>query len=83
MLTVRRLPEPLVSGADLPQFFDRPYWRSYGHAAFNPQTKQGVAVYFDFGAQLHPEFKTAMLDLLKLAGSGSAMAPVVESPVRR
>src|SRR5205823_5113522 len=56
ILTVRRLKEPLVSQAELPQYFDRPYWKSYANTSFDSKSGQGVAVYFDFGARLNPEF---------------------------
>ena len=83
MLAVQRLKAPLVSAAaDLPQSFDRPYWKSYVNRSFDPQTSQGVAVYFDFGARLHPEFKAAMLELLKLGGSGPAVAPLIRREVK-
>ena len=64
MLTVQRLKAPLVSAAaDLPQSFDRPYWKSCVNSSFDPKTGKGLAVYFDFGARLDPEFKRAMLEL--------------------
>ncbi len=82
LLTIQRLDEPLVSQADLPQFIDRPYWKSYGNTVFDPQTGQGVAVYFDFGARLNPEFKAAMLELLKLApGGGPPIEPTAAKTV--
>ncbi len=85
MLTVQRIKEPVVSQSfqiqssqtDVPQFIDRPYWKSYVNSSFDPKTGQGVAVYFDFGARLNPEFKAAMLEILKLS-AGAKGAPLVE-----
>ncbi len=77
MLTVQRLKAPLVSAAaDLPQSFDRPYWKSYVNSCFDPKTGQGVAVYFDFGARLDPDFKRGMLELLQLRDGPVRFTPV-------
>ena len=76
MLTVRRLKEPLVSAVDTPQFLDRPYWKSYINSRFDPATGQGVAVYFDFGVRLDPDFKKAMLELLQLRDGMVRFSPV-------
>ncbi|MEI6176570.1 MAG: serine/threonine-protein kinase [Verrucomicrobiota bacterium] len=64
VLTVRRQNE--MGQAKMPQFFDRPYWKTYANLAIDPKTGLGVAAYFDFGAGLNPEFKAAMLELLSL-----------------
>ncbi len=80
MLTLRRLKEPLVSAAELPQFFDRPYWKSYGNATFDPKTGQGVAVYFDFGVRLNRDFQEAMLQYLALPAGGMPHVVIAAQP---
>ncbi len=71
ILTVRQMDEPYNGQAELPQTFQKPYWTSFGNAAYDPTTKHGVWVGFDFGARLDPAFYAAMLEVLKLA-HGSA-----------
>ena len=66
-LTIQRLKAPLVSQAVLPQFFDRPYWKSYGNTHFDTKTGEGIAVYYDYGSALPPTFQDAMLKLLQLS----------------
>ena len=80
MLTVRRLKEPLVSAAELPQFFDRPYWKSYGNTSFDPKSGQGVAVYYDFGARLNRDFQEAMLKYLALPAGGMPHVVIPAQP---
>ena len=85
ILTMERLKEPLMTQVKLPDFFDKPYWKGYANEAFDPGTGQGIYVNFTFGHQLNPEFKAAMLELLKLTGSGKtttlSFGPVVERVV--
>ena len=74
ILAVRRQNE--IGQAELPQLFDRPYWKTYGNQAIDPKTGLGVAAYFDFGSGLNAEFKAAMMELLKFAGSETKPAAV-------
>lgn len=70
ILSVRRQNE--IGQAELPQFFDRPYWKTYGNLAIDPKTGLGVVAYLDFGSGLNSEFKAAMLKLLAFDNSATA-----------
>lgn len=77
MLTAQRLKSPLVTAAaNLPQTFDEPYWKRYVNSSFDPKTGQGVAVYFDYGAQLDSDFKRAILELLELRADHTLDPPI-------